>query len=399
MKLLFLLSFMCILCNANPLLVVVLMVKNEEQAIRETLEPFVKAGLQNYLIFDTGSDDNTIAVTKEYFAQNNVSHGYIAQEEFVDFATSRNRALELANQKFPDAIFMLMPDAEWYMHNVEALVAFCQQEQFSTTTSYLVHIMSTALDFYTPRLIRCNRGIAFAGAVHEVLMPASNAKVSVEAYFELKPSHFGVEKSKKRWHRDKKILLRELEKNPNDSRTAFYLAQTFECLGELEKAYEYYLYRSKLIGWPEEDFMTMYRLAQVTEALSKNEITKENYPWSLAKEYYLKAFAMRSCRAEPLIKMANYYWETQQYEKCYDIAKTACDLVYPKSDILFVEKYSYECTRFDLLGRGAYYTNEWLIGVQATLKAIRAAPIMGHLHYNIVCFINQKRSNYHLRQL
>ncbi len=146
-----------------------------------------------------------------------------------------------------------------------------------------------------------------------------------------------------------------------------------------------------MVGWPEEDFMTMYRLAQVTEALSKNETTKENYPWSLAKEYYLKAFAMRSTRAEPLIKMANYYWDISDYENCYEMAKTACDLEYPKSDILFVEKYSYECARFDLLGRAAYYLNKWNIGVQATLQAIRANPIMGHLHYNIRCFLNEKR--------
>ncbi len=398
MRLLYLLTCIVTLCHTNPLLVVVLMVKNEEQVICKTLDPFVKAGLKDFFIFDTGSEDNTVEVTKSYFRKHGIENGFIGQEEFVDFATSRNRALDLALEKFPNAIFMLMPDAEWFMHNVEALVEFCSQEKFNNTTSYLVRIMNTVQDFYTPRLIRCHCNIRFAGVVHEVLMPASMAKVPPEVYFELTQSRYGYEKSKKRWKRDKELLLKEHKKNRYDSRTAFYLAQTYEGLGELEKAYNCYVHRCALVGWPEEDFIALYRLAQLIERLSQDK-TKKNYPWALAKQYYLKAFAMRPHRAEPLIKLAQHYWNVGDYVSCYGIAKQACTIPYPTHDVLFVEKYAYDFVRWDLLGRGAYYINEWETGVQATLKAIQTNPNVAYLHYNILCFLNQKRSNYHLRTL
>src|SRR5258707_10172559 len=87
----------------DPLLVVVLMVKNEETVMRATLQPFVDGGVDSFFIFDTGSTDNTIEVTEQFFAEHGITQVYIAQEPFIDFATSRNRALDLAQEKFPNA--------------------------------------------------------------------------------------------------------------------------------------------------------------------------------------------------------------------------------------------------------------------------------------------------------
>src|SRR3546814_6686783 len=78
------------------------MVKDEEQVIAPTLQPFVEAGIDSYLIFDTGFTDKTIEATQNYFAEHNVTNGHIFQEPFIDFATSRNRALDLAEEHVPD---------------------------------------------------------------------------------------------------------------------------------------------------------------------------------------------------------------------------------------------------------------------------------------------------------
>ena len=55
-----------------------------------------------------------------------LEHAYIMEEPFVDFATSRNRALDLAEQIFVNNSFLLMLDAEWYTHNVSELIDFCK---------------------------------------------------------------------------------------------------------------------------------------------------------------------------------------------------------------------------------------------------------------------------------
>ena len=147
--------------NKGPLLVVVIMVKNEEAVIKQTLEMYCQADPHgdriSYYVYDTGDDawSPTMQKAKELFDDYHLSNYFIMQEPFVDFSTSRNRALRYAEAKFPHAYFMIMPDAEWYLHDVPALLDFCEKHKDDTNFSaYLMRILSPGLDFYTPRLIR-----------------------------------------------------------------------------------------------------------------------------------------------------------------------------------------------------------------------------------------------------
>ena len=95
---LFLITFISFVLSEDPF-VVVLMVKNEEPMINKTLEPFVKEGINSFLIFDTGSTDNTIKTVEAYFNKNDVKNWFIFQEEFVDFSTSRNPCFRFSRGK------------------------------------------------------------------------------------------------------------------------------------------------------------------------------------------------------------------------------------------------------------------------------------------------------------
>ena len=68
---------------ADPLLVAVLMVKNEEPVMELTLQPLVDAGIKDFLIYDTGSVDHTIEVTQEFFIKNNISNFVIEQGDWL----------------------------------------------------------------------------------------------------------------------------------------------------------------------------------------------------------------------------------------------------------------------------------------------------------------------------
>lgn len=362
----------------GPLLVVVLMIKNEEPVIRETLQPFVDAGIQDYFIFDTGSTDKTVEVTQEFFRKNNIKNAVIAQEPFIDFAASRNRALDLTEQSFPGAKFMLMLDAEWYMHGAKELLQYCEEHKNNPAQSHFVRIiMNGTLDFQTSRLIRCFTNTRFIGVVHETIFNTSQEKVPSNIYFEVLTSHFGLEKSKKRWVRDVNFLLKEYEKDPSNPRTLFYLAQTYHCLGDLENAKKYFEIRVNTIGWHEENFIALLRLAMVYEALNN---------WEKALFYYQKAFSYRPIRIEPLVRIAQYYLGTSEYDLCYLFAKRACEIPYPELDILFIEKDLYDYTRYDLLGISAWYTKEYAIGKAAVMKALQARPNLPHLQTNLTCY-------------
>lgn len=378
----------------DPLLVVVIMVKDEEAVIRETLEMYCKADptgkIIAYLVYDTGLDpwSPTMQKAKELFEDYGITNYKIIQEPFVDFATSRNRSLDLCELHFPNACFLLQPDAEWYLHGVPELISFCQAEQFHLEKhSFLVRIASTDLDFGTQRLIRCKSGLRFGGVVHETITIGTPHKTPHSIYFELRPGRHGMEKTARRWARDKELLMKAHLANPMDSRTAFYLAQTFDCLNDLENAYKYYELRTHLIGWCEEDYMARYRLAIVTERL-KNEDGSDRWPEAL--DHYLKAHTMRQIRAEPLIHIAQHYLEQGNHACAYIFARRACEIAYPAQDTLFVEKEAYDYTRHDILGQSAWYVQEYEIGEQEVKKAIKVHDNYPHLFKNLSFYINRR---------
>ena len=349
-----------LLHNYDPLLVVVIMVKNEETVICSTLQPFIVGGVDSFFVLDTGSTDRTVEVTQQLFAKHAIERAYIAQESFIDFATSRNRALELAQEKFPYAAFMLMIDAEWYINDARALVDFCQLclQHGDIYPSYLIRIGDGAFDNYVCRLIRCNRGVRFAGVVHEAIIQQTAIKVPKSIFFKYAPATIGVEASYTRLVRDRDLLYCAYQKNPSDSRTLFYLARTCEALDDLESAYIFYKERIATGGGDEEDFIAYYRLAETIKKLMLKKSYKQ-YHWMEALGYYEEAYHMRPHRAEPLIALADYYLTIGQVEAAYVYACRAVALEYPVNDFLFVACYVYTYYRYELLARCAGYINEF----------------------------------------
>lgn len=392
--------FLHMMCLGNsiaydPLLVIVLMVKNEDTVMRATLQPYVDAGINSYLIFDTGSTDNTVAVTQEFFREHNVTDGYIFQEPFIDFATSRNRALDLAQEQFPNAAFMLMLDAEWYLNDATALLEFCQEclDRSDVYSSYLVHIVNEALDNYTCRLLRCNRGLRFGGVVHETITQSSLVKVPEDIFFEYLPEAIGIEKTAARFVRDRELLFKEYQRNPSCTRTLFYLARTCEDLGDLTAAYDFYKQRIEMVGWDEEDFIVRYRLAETIKKLVFRA-KHPDYDWQEALMYFLQAYEMRPHRIEPLVAIADYYVQLDQMPTAFLFARKAAEMPYPENDILFVEKYLYSYYRYEVLARCAWYVGEFEIGEWAAAQAYEAYPDYKYARINMECYRSRRHATF-----
>lgn len=370
------LSLCSIQSNDDSLLVVTIMVKNEASVMAETLQPFLDAGIQSYLILDTGSTDDTVAVTQQLFQDYGVKHGCVVQKPFVDFATSRNDAIEQVEKLFPDSKFIFMIDAEWYVEHVESLVQFCKNNRDMHHKSCLVNIIAGANNYYLQRLFKTHQGVRFEGPVHEVLNQVSTVKVP-ETKIYYRPRNNGQAKTKERWFRDVSLLLKDTLVRPDNPRTLFYLAQSYDCLGFLDEAAYWYKKRTQAGGWVEEVFMAHYRLAQVYEKLED---------WDNAFLHYMKSYALRSTRAEPLIKIAQHYWHSGNHATGFLFAKRACETSYPEADILFIDKYLYDFVRYDVLACCAWYIQEYEIGKQATLEALKHLPDAPHLKRNLALY-------------
>lgn len=379
-------------------LVVVLMVKDEESVMVRTLEPFVKAGVQSYVILDTGSTDRTKEVTAEYFKANGIKHGHIFEPRYKDefmyegdfhFSFGRNRALELAEETFPDKPFLIMVDAEWYIQNVPALIDFCKEYgQFQKgdprySHSYLVHVnaIGAGWDYRSARLMRPCEKLRYVNQIHEIVPQGAWLEVPRSIHFIQNPERFGNEKSVKRWTRDLRILLRSYHRNPN-ARDIFYLARTYHCLGELENAYRIYRERSMMVNtWhPEEDWMAKYYQAQLTEQMAKSNPA---YTWTEAQRLYLEAYTMRPKRAEPLIHLAKHYNEEGNNALAYLYARRSVEIPFPHDEWLWVERELYEFTRYDILSKCAWYEKEFKVGEEATIKAIESRPNTLYLYKNL----------------
>ena len=348
----------------DPLLVVVLMVKNEEMFITKTLQPFLDVGIDSYLVLDTGSDDNTILVTEKLFEKYNIKHGYIFKQQFVDFATSRNYALECAESNFPNAKFLFMIDAEWYVQNVDLLLQICADNVDDKIDSFIIRICHQNNEYYVRRIFKKNKKIRFVEPIHEYAIVNSPQELPNEIYILFDFTQCGVEKSRIRWKKDIDVLLKEYEKRPQDLRILFYLGQTYSDLQDYQNAIFWYEKRLQAGGWIEEKLLASYRIAQIYDFLNN---------WPMACSYYIQAYNLNPDRAESLVAIAKHYLNIKDYNSSYFFAKKACEKPYPKNAVV-VDRFIYLYERFDILSYLAWQLHEYEFGLQILKKALQENP-------------------------
>lgn len=164
------------------------------------------------------------------------------------------------------------------------------------------------------------------------------------------------------------------------ARNLFYLARTYEALERFEEAIYYFKLRSKLKGYDQEDFYAKYSLGKLTAKLAQ---TNNAYTWDMALSHYLEAYDMRPERAEPLVRISEYYIDNNLWQLGYVFAKKACEIA-DTQDTLFVEKYAYDYTRYNLLGASACYrSNDCALAAQVVQRLIKTYPYMNHLYGNL----------------
>lgn len=397
----------------KPLLVILLMVKNEKARIVQTLETYVSKenkdlnnGEVAYFIYDTGSHDGTETIAEDFFNKTGIKNYIIHKEEWNEpefpYARARNRALELVREKYADSTFILFPDAEWYLHTVDNLVTFCKEEaakasQGTELPCYYrnrMHLKDGNGRLYvsfTSRLILTHDDIKFENERHECPNKASSHHTPASIYFDIVPSNNGAERSKKRWESDRDYFLNQLLEDAKNPRAALYAGLSEKWLGNYRNAYTYLKIRRDLSSFPQEDYYALFNLAETTEILMASD--PERFTWDEALKYYLEAYSLRPHRAEPLVKIAShYFFKEQKYGLSYLFAKRASELAMPEieKEILPILLDYYDYERWYILGCCSYYVQEYEVGEEATRKAIEAEPNAAGLYRNLSFYWDKK---------
>jgi glycosyltransferase involved in cell wall biosynthesis len=138
--------------------------------------------------------------------------------------------------------------------------------------------------------------------------------------------------------------------------------------------------------WGEGNYSRYYILARSLDMAQKDNPQL----WPLALNYYLKAYTLKPHRAEPLIRIAQYYVSQGQPAVAYVFATQAAKIACPKSNEELVEIELYDYTRYDILGQVAWYANEFADGEQALNTVIATHPELGHLQRNLEFYLRRK---------
>ena len=139
---------------------------------------------------------------------------------------------------------------------------------------------------------------------------------------------------------DRDLWLAKVERNPEDARSVFFLAETSFQLDDFVNARKWYARRVEMGGCDEEVYWAMYRLADSMAELGE--------PWPDVQEAYLKAWEFRPTRAEALHAIAFRCRVEQRYWLGYLFAQRAAEIPFPEEDLFvlgyFAEIYAWRAT-------------------------------------------------------
>jgi hypothetical protein len=363
------------------LLTLTMIVKDEAETLERTLAS-AKPFIDRWVILDTGSTDGTQELVRR--ALEGVA-GELHEEPFVDFATTRNRALDLAGTATE---FVMWLDADDHLEQGDALRGFLEGERGKTEPdreAYFVRI-EMVVRFDSPRVARARAGWRFRGAVHEILMREGRAPPAHRvptALIRHEPGARSEERSRRRWERDAELLEAAVRREPDETRSAFYLAQTYLWLGRHDAAEAMFRRRIALGGWAEEVYESKAALARIAAA--------RGVPWGEVEVRWLDAHAFAPHRAEPLYAIALHYDALGQHALTFLFARRGAELPLPVRDTLFVDEDVYTWKLADLVGTSAYWIGEYTVGEAAARKAAEARPGDARLAKNLAFYTPARR--------
>ena len=327
-----------------------MIVKNESAIIRDTLENIMAhVPLDYYVISDTGSNDNTADIIKQFFDEKGIQ-GEIHHDEWVNFAHNRNCALQHAQGKTD---YVLIFDADDRFEGTFEL-----PEELTSDRYYfrMANSVTGANVYFRTLMFRNDGSFYWRGVLHEFVEQRKKTVVEQKIFgdYYVISGRFGARSNNpQKYFQDAQVLEKAFN-SPEDEdlkdRYAFYTAQSYRDADMPEKAIEWYAKRANLGGWYEEVY---YSLLQI--ALLKIEL---NAPLDEVQNLLLAAYEYRPQRAESLYHLARQLRLHDKIRLAYIYASAAVNIPLNK-DILFVDHSVYEWKAKDELAVSAYWVENY----------------------------------------
>jgi len=297
-----------------------IMVKNGGPQFEDMLTKNLPV-IDEWTILDTGSTDDTLAIIDKVLVGK--KRGNLYQEPFVNFRDSRNRLIDLAGKRCK---YILMLDDTYRMEgNLRGFLTHMRGDQMSDSLS--LYIKSDDVEYSSNRIIITSRNLKYLYRIHEVIQEHNNMNVIIPNYEALITDgrfEYMEERTHNRKESDLKLLYEELEEDPDNPRTHYYLAQTYNLLGDNENCYKWYL---KRMNHPNPGFI-QEKVDAVFEAARQANFSLGR-PWPECEELYLKAYELDKTRPDSLYFLGIHYYLEGSRQIAYNYFKKGFELGYP----------------------------------------------------------------------
>lgn len=344
-------------------IIVLLMVKNESRIIGRCIRSAMSVA-DAICVCDTGSTDNTVEEVEtlkgslekdipiRIYNHSWKNFGYnrsLSFQSAVDMATSLS--YPLLNT------YALLLDADMILCNVKL------DKNSLTKSGYSLIQVAGTMEYYNVRLVNLGNNWRCIGATHEYWEDVGGPypdKLPKDIIY-IDDWNDGGCKSDK-FERDKRLLTEEFEENPKNERTTFYLARTYECLGDIDNSIKYYKLRAEMGGFYEEVFYSMYCICK--QYIAKGDLIEAEY-------WCQKAYERFPTRAEALHKLVVVLREKSIHTKAYHYIQLGKRISLPTSDMLFIETDVYNHGFLYEESIIAYYMDKHREGLNASLEYLK----------------------------
>ncbi|TPK53356.1 hypothetical protein FJ546_30335 [Mesorhizobium sp. B2-4-19] len=300
-----------------------MIVKNEMANLQRCLGAVVDH-IDCWVIGDTGSTDGTQDFIKSFFAARSLP-GELHEFPFHNFEQARNAALDHAYASPLAYDYLLFDDAD-----MELMVEDAGFRSRLDSAGYrLLQRSDSGLAYWNTRLVRRDAGARYHGVTHEYLDVPEGVQELRGAWYK---DHASGSNRVDKFERDAKLLLEALDKDPENQRYWFYLAQSYRDAGRTAEAAVAYAKRAAMGGWDEEAWNARLQGARCLRKLGDE-------PGFI--EQALAAFNQRPQRAEPLYDLARFYRDKGMNHASALFSEAGLAIKRPEQDILFIEDYIY----------------------------------------------------------
>ncbi len=327
-----------------------MIVKNETRVLGR-LFASLKDVIDYYIIVDTGSTDGTPEFISKQMDEYGIN-GEVHSQPWMNFGFNRNQALQYVYQKGYQGWVLFIDADEEFASSVPLFY-----KDLQPGVSYRLEKHHDELRYALPNLVDVRKTRwEWRGVVHEYLQHISGPEEYQTMPLAWIIYHAGEGarshgiSSEEKFLRDAALLETACENDPDDARSRFYLAQSYQNGGKTELAYQHYLRRAAMNGWAEETFIAQLRAG--------NQAAWLNRPYAEVVEALEQAYIMRPTRAEPLHALAVYHREIERYPKAYIYARNA-SLIPRPNDSLFVNNDIYKWQILDEIGVAAYWVGQY----------------------------------------